>query len=227
MKEYLHTKLFVPQSSYQFIFSISSHFLHEFQGGFQFFFHPKWHIHHYPLLPLLLHISHISAWLCLVLCFPPQEASVVPWDHLRLCDHHCSSSCIKLPWFFMPGVEHAYPLTGRTVIWGQKVQNNNLPSLRLLTVTMWCLLLWLPARRGYVTLHTFVFFPFYPSLLSPPPPPPSSTRLSLSYSPSLAHFVPLSLVPSSMWTLGFLSEGFQQSSSSPSQERKLQEVVGW
>ena len=36
----------------------------------------------------------------------------------------------------MPGVQHAYPLTGLTLIWGQKHQNNNLPSPPLLILTL-------------------------------------------------------------------------------------------
>lgn len=88
---------------------------------------------HHPLLYLFFHFLAISKSLCHSLCFPTQEASVVPWDH------HCSSSWSLLPWFFMPGVQHAYPLTGLTLIWGQKHQNNNLPSPHLLILTLWSL----------------------------------------------------------------------------------------
>lgn len=37
----------------------------------------------------------------------------------------------------MLGIQHACPLTGHTLIWGQKKQNNNLPSPRLFTFTLW------------------------------------------------------------------------------------------
>lgn len=41
---------------------------------------------------------------------------MVPRDQLGLCDHHRSSSCALLPWTVVPGVQHAYPLTGPALI---------------------------------------------------------------------------------------------------------------
>lgn len=79
------------------------------------------------------------------LCFPTQEASMVPRDQLGLCDQRCSSSCALLPWIVVPGVQHAYPLTGPALIWGQTHEKNNLSSPRL------------PVRHWFYWL----FFPTY------------------------------------------------------------------
>lgn len=134
-------------------------------------------------------------------CFPTQEASMVPRDQRRLCDHHRSSSCALLPWIVVPGVQHAYPLTGLALIWGQTHENNNLSSPHLPT-GHWFYWPFFPLYSSECLFFASnlilvnicevtrcVCFLFLSLKISSPP------SLSLSLSP------PLSLFPSSMWTL--------------------------
>lgn len=107
--------------SYQFAFGLFPFsFFTQLRSpeSFQFF-----QLDYHCCIPELISLPCIFSFIsypCLNVCFPTQEASVVPRDHLRLYDHHRSSSRALLPWFFKLGVQHAYALTGLTLIWGQK-----------------------------------------------------------------------------------------------------------
>lgn len=141
----------------------------------------------------------------------------------RLCDHHRSSSCALLPWFFMSGVQHAYPLTGFTLIWGQKHQNNNRSSPHLLTVilrslfhSLTALHMWRVILREWVLMgwspqpHTAFYYitSSMSSMLSMLGITIAWQTVSFLFlwllkifSLSLSLSVSLLLFPSSMWTL--------------------------